>query len=60
MFKISIESSEIDNLPLGAFPGEIKVIDKPGLEYDKAIFYLCRQKLLGATYFAMSAIRNLK
>lgn len=47
MFRISIESSEIDNLPLGAFPGEIKVIDKPGLEYDKAIFYLCRQKLLG-------------
>ena len=47
MFKISIAPEEIDNLPLGAFTGEIKVIDKPGLEYEKAIFYLHRQKILG-------------
>ncbi len=47
MFKISIAPEEIDSLPLGAFPGEIKVIDKPGLEYEKAIFYLRRQKVLG-------------
>ncbi len=47
MFKISIEPSDIENLPQGSFPGEIKVIDKAGLEYEKAIFYLRRQKLLG-------------
>lgn len=47
MFKISIAPEEIDNLPLGWFPGQIKVIDKPGIEYDKAIFYLRRQKILG-------------
>ena len=47
MFKISVSPEEIDNLPLGSFPGQIKVIDKPGLEYDKAIFYLMRQKVIG-------------
>lgn len=47
MFKISIVPEDIDNLPLGVFPGEIVVIDKPGLEYEKAIFYLRRQKILG-------------
>jgi len=47
MFKISISPEEIDKLPLGAFTGEIKVIDKPGLEYEKAVFYLRRQKVLG-------------
>ena len=34
-------------MPLGVFPGEIKVIDKPGLEYERALFYLRRQKVLG-------------
>lgn len=47
MFKISVEPSEIENLPLGLFPGETIVIDKPGLEFEKAIFYLRRQKILG-------------
>ena len=47
MFKISIAPEEIDSLPLGAFPGDIVVIDKPGLEYEKAVFYLRRQKVLG-------------
>jgi ribonuclease D len=47
MFKIAIEAGEIDKLPLGVFPGEIKVIDKPGLDYERAIFYLKRQKVLG-------------
>ena len=47
MFKITIEAGEIDKLPLGVFPGEIKVIDKPGLDYERAIFYLKRQKVLG-------------
>ncbi|MBO4476243.1 MAG: 3'-5' exonuclease domain-containing protein 2 [Bacteroidales bacterium] len=47
MFKISIAPEDIDQLPLGVFPGEIIVIDKPGLEYEKALFYLHRQKILG-------------
>ncbi|MBR3075983.1 MAG: 3'-5' exonuclease domain-containing protein 2 [Bacteroidales bacterium] len=47
MFKISIEPSEIEKMPLGTFPGEIIVIDKPGLEFERAIFYLRRQKVLG-------------
>lgn len=47
MYKISVEQGEIEQLPLGAFPGEIKVIDKYGLEYEKAVMYLRRQKVLG-------------
>ena len=47
MFKISVEPQEIDDLPLGTFKGQIKVIDKPGLDYDRAILYLRRQKILG-------------
>lgn len=47
MFKISVEQTEIEKLPLGAFPGEIKVISKPGFDFEKAIFYLRRQKILG-------------
>ena len=47
MFKISVEQGEIEQLPLGSFPGEIKVIDKPGLDYERAILYLRRQKVLG-------------
>ncbi len=47
MYRISVGPEEIDKLPLGAFPGTIEVIDKPGLEYEKAIFYLRRQKILG-------------
>ncbi|MBQ9462970.1 MAG: 3'-5' exonuclease domain-containing protein 2 [Bacteroidales bacterium] len=47
MFKISVDAAEIEKLPVGTFPGEIKIIDKPGLEYEKAIFYLRRQKIIG-------------
>lgn len=47
MFKISVEAADIEKMPLGAFPGEIKVISKSGLEYERAIFYLRRQKILG-------------
>ena len=47
MFKISVEQADIEKLPLGAFPGEIKVISKPGFEYERAVFYLRRQKVLG-------------
>ena len=47
MFRISVAPEEIEKLPLGVFPGEIKVIDKPGLDYERAIFYLRRQTILG-------------
>lgn len=47
MFKISILPEEIEKLPMGAFPGEIHVIDKTGLEYARAIAYLMSQKVIG-------------
>ena len=47
MFKISVTPADIEQLPLGSFKGDIVVVDKPGLEYEKAIFYLRRQKILG-------------
>ncbi len=47
MFKISILPEEIEKLPSGAFPGEIHIIEKPGLEYAKAIAYLMFQKVIG-------------
>ena len=47
MFKISILPEEIENLPLGSFPGQIYVIDKIGLDFLGAIAYLRAQKILG-------------
>ena len=47
MFKISILPEEIEKMPLGAFPGEIRVIDKTGLDYARAIAYLMGQKIVG-------------
>jgi len=47
MFKISIKPEEIETLPLGSFPGKIVVIDKPGLEYTKAVAYLMMQRVIG-------------
>jgi len=47
MYKISYEPEEIEKLPLGSFPGEIIVINKPGPEYLRALAYLFRQKILG-------------
>lgn len=47
MYKISIESGEIENMPQGVFPGKIHVIEKTGLEYAKAIAYLMTQKVIG-------------
>lgn len=47
MFKTSISLEEIEKLAIGVFPGKIKVIDRPGLEYAKAIAYLSKQKVLG-------------
>lgn len=47
MFKTSILPEEIEQMPAGEFPGEIHVIDKPGLDYAKAILYLLSQKIIG-------------
>lgn len=47
MYKITISPEEIEKLELAAFPGKITVIDKPGKEYNQAIAYLRRQKIIG-------------
>ncbi len=47
MFKISILPEEIEKLPTGAFPGEIHIIEKTGLDYARAIAYLMSQKIIG-------------
>ena len=46
-FKISISPEEIENMPLGAFPGKIQVIDTNGFKYMKAVNYLKQQKIIG-------------
>lgn len=47
MFQICITPEEIERLEMVSFPGEIRVIDHPGLEFVRAIAYLRRQKILG-------------
>ncbi len=47
MFKSSISPEELEALPLSAFPGDIHVIDKPGLAFLKAVDYLRRQTVIG-------------
>ena len=47
MFVKTIDASEIAGMPLAAFDGQIKVIDKPGKEFDKAILYLKTKKVIG-------------
>lgn len=47
MYKKSISPEEIDKLPFASFPGEIRVIDALGPDYDAAIRYLRRQKVIG-------------
>ena len=47
-FQISITPEEIEKLPLEAFGGKIHVISKEGPEYDRAVRYLLKQKIVGA------------
>ena len=47
MFKISIQSEEIEKMPLGSFPGKIQVIEKTGFEFLKAVAYLRAQRVIG-------------
>ncbi len=46
-YQISITPQEIEKLPLVSFPGQINVITRQGLEFNRAIEYLRRQKVLG-------------
>lgn len=47
MYKISVTPEDIEKLEMVSFPGVITVIDKTGPEFNKAIAYLRRQKILG-------------
>ena len=47
MFKINVTAEDIEKLPSGAFEGEIHVISKVGREFNAAISYLRKQKMLG-------------
>ena len=47
MYKISLEAEEIEKLPIGAFPGEITVVSKGGIDYARAIAYLRSQSVIG-------------
>ncbi len=47
MFQISVQPEEIEKLNLAAFEGKITVIDKPGQDFEHAISYLSRQRIIG-------------
>lgn len=47
MYQISVKPEEIEKLEMKSFPGRITVIDSTGPEFNKAIAYLRRQKILG-------------
>lgn len=47
IFKSSITPEELSGLDYISFPGEIYVIDEEGADYDYALSYLRRQKLIG-------------
>lgn len=47
MYRISIETEEIEKMPLGSFPGEITVVSKGGIDYARAIAYLRSQTVIG-------------
>ena len=47
MFQISISPEEIGALELASFPGEIVLVDQDGEEFQRAIRYLKRQRVLG-------------
>lgn len=47
MYQESITPEELENLPLASFPGEIIVIERPGVQLLKAVAYLKRQNIIG-------------
>lgn len=46
-YQLSITPQEIEKLPLVAFEGKINVISEPGKEFERALKYLRRQKVIG-------------
>lgn len=46
-YQLSITPQEIEKLPLAAFEGKIHVISELGEEFENALKYLRRQKVLG-------------
>lgn len=47
MFISNIKQEEIEKMELASFSGEIHVVDKLDVEYDKAIRYLKNKKIIG-------------
>ena len=47
MYKITVSPEEIESLKMVSFPGEIIVLDSTGEDFERAIKYLRRQKVLG-------------
>ncbi|MBR4789069.1 MAG: 3'-5' exonuclease domain-containing protein 2, partial [Bacteroidales bacterium] len=46
-YQLAITPQEIERLPLVAFEGRIHVISQPGLELERALSYLRKQKIIG-------------
>ena len=46
-YKPSISPAELEQLPAAAFEGKITVVDGPGPDFDAAIRYLKRQRVIG-------------
>ena len=46
-YKESISPEDMEGLPLAAFEGKIFIIDRVGPEFDEAIRYLKRQRVIG-------------
>lgn len=47
MFISSISKEQIETLEYVSFPGEIKIIDSLGSDFNRAVNYLKRQKIIG-------------
>ena len=47
MYISSISSEDLQKLEYASFPGEIRVVDSVGAEFNRAVNYLRRQKILG-------------
>ena len=47
IFNPSITAEELDSMPVANFNGEVTVVDSSNEDYEKAIKYLSKQKVLG-------------
>jgi len=46
-FNPSVTAEELDSMPVASFSGEIKVIASSGEDFDRAVKYLSKQKVIG-------------